>query len=106
MQSGSDIAYASALELAGRYHAKAVSPVEVTQALLARLDALQPRLNAFCVVDRDGALAAARAAEQRWLKGEALGPLDGVPATIKDLVMMRGFPTRRGSRLTNAVEDT
>src|ERR1700759_5216185 len=44
-------------------------------------------------------MAAARAAETRWQKGEPLGPIDGVPATIKDLVPMRGFPTLRGSRL-------
>ena len=52
------------------------------------------KINAFCVVDRDGALAAARDAEARWAKGEPQGPLDGVPVTIKDLVLMRGFPTR------------
>ncbi len=106
MASSLDIAYASALELFGRYRSKVLSPVEVCQALFARLDALQPRLNAFCVIDRDGALEAARASEQRWARGEPLGPLDGVPATIKDIVLMRGFPTRRGSRLVEAVPDT
>ncbi len=63
------------------------------------------RLNAFCVVDRDGALAAARASEVRWQRGEPLGPLDGVPVTIKDLVLMRGFPTLRGSRLIDPAQD-
>jgi aspartyl-tRNA(Asn)/glutamyl-tRNA(Gln) amidotransferase subunit A len=101
MTGASEIAFASALDLAGLYRAKALSPVEAVEALFARLDALQPRLNAFCVVDRDGALGAARAAERRWREGEPLGPLDGVPATIKDLVPMRGFPTRRGSRLVD-----
>jgi len=105
MTNASDIAFASALDLAELYRSKALSPVEATQALFARLDALQPRLNAFCVVDRDGALAAARASEGRWVAGRPLGPLDGVPVTIKDLVLMRGFPTRRGSRLTDPVPD-
>lgn len=106
MTSASDIAFASALELAELYRKKALSPVEATEALLARIDALQPKLNAFCIVDRDGALAAARASEQRWRKDEKLSPLDGVPVTIKDLVLMRGFPTRRGSRMIDPVPDT
>src|SRR3954454_6617560 len=99
MAGADDIAYTSALDLAAAYRNRKLSPVEVTTALLARLDALQPKLNAFCVVDRDGAMATARAAEARWRKGEPVGPLDGVPVTIKDLVPMRGFPTLRGSRL-------
>src|SRR5947209_19919426 len=102
MTSAADIAFTPAHELVELYRGKKLSPVEVTQALLARLDALQPKLNAFCVVDRDGALAAARASEGRWLSGQPQGPIDGVPVTIKDLVMMRGFPTRRGSRLIYA----
>src|SRR5712692_3239497 len=106
MTSASDIAFASALELAELYRSKKLSPVEAAQALFARLDALQPKLNAFCVVDRDGALAAAHASEARWRDGRPLGPLDGVPVTIKDLVMMRGHPTRRGSHLIDPVPDT
>ena len=105
MTSGIDIAFASALDLAELYRKKALSPVEASEALLARIEALQPKLNAFCIVDRDGALAAARAAEQRWQKGEPLSALDGVPVTIKDLVLMRGFPTRRGSRMIDPVPD-
>ncbi|MGH7094198.1 MAG: amidase family protein, partial [Stellaceae bacterium] len=94
-----EIAYLSAAALGEHYRDKTLSPVEVAKALLDRLDALEPKLNAFTIVDRDGALAVAAASEQRWRQGAALGPLDGVPATIKDLVLMRGFPTRRGSRL-------
>ena len=63
-------------------------------------------INAFCLVDRDGALAAARASERRWHDGKPLSPIDGVPATIKDLMLMRGHPTRRGSHLTEDVPDT
>jgi aspartyl-tRNA(Asn)/glutamyl-tRNA(Gln) amidotransferase subunit A len=105
MTSRSDIAFASAEALADLYRTKALSPVEAVQALFERLDALQPKLNAFCVVDRDGALAAAREAERRWRRGEPLSPIDGVPATIKDLVLMRGFPTLRGSKLTDPAQD-
>jgi aspartyl-tRNA(Asn)/glutamyl-tRNA(Gln) amidotransferase subunit A len=79
--------------------------VEVTLLLFDRLDALQPKINAFCVVDRDGALAAARESEGRWQRGEAVGRLDGVPVTIKDLMLMRGFPTLRGSRLVDPDQD-
>ena len=93
MTSGSDIAFASAEALAELYRRKALSPVEAAEILFARIEALQPKLNAFCIVDRDGALAAARASQQRWRQGKPLGPLDGVPVTIKDLVLMRGFPT-------------
>ena len=106
MTSASDIAFASALDLVELYRTQALSPVEAAEALLDRAEALQPKLNAFCVIDRDGALEAARAAERRWRDGEPLGPLDGVPVTIKDLVLMRGFPTRRGSRMIDPVPDT
>src|SRR4051794_34878138 len=97
MASDHEIAHASAIELLDLYRKRALSPVEVTRAVLDRLDALNPKLNAFSVVDHDGALAAARESELRWLRGDALGRLDGVPLTIKDLLLMRGFPTLRGS---------
>ncbi len=99
---GTDLVYAPATELLRRYRAKQLSPVEVAQAVLARIGALNPRLNAFCLVDDAGALASARASEARWMKGEPLGPLDGVPASIKDIVLARGWPTLRGSRTVDA----
>src|SRR6266851_4923680 len=105
MTSRSDIAFASAEALVDLYRTKALSPVDAAEALFARLDALQPRLNAFCVVDRDGALAAARGSERRWHQGEPVSPIDGVPVTIKDLVLMRGFPTLRGSKLVDPAQD-
>jgi aspartyl-tRNA(Asn)/glutamyl-tRNA(Gln) amidotransferase subunit A len=71
--AGDDIAYKSAQELTALYRAGTLSPVEVAEALFARLDDLQPKINAFCVVDRDGALAAARASEQRWRAGDDQG---------------------------------
>lgn len=75
-----------------------LSPVEVTRAALERIDRLDGDLNAFCLVDADSALADARASEQRWRDGRALGPVDGVPTAIKDLLLTRGWPTLRGSR--------
>ena len=104
MNAGQDIAYASAVSLLDLYRKKALSPVGATGLLLDRLD-MQPKINAFCIVDRDGALAAAQASEERWQRGEAVGPLDGVPVTIKDLMLMRGFPTLRGSRLVDPDQD-
>jgi aspartyl-tRNA(Asn)/glutamyl-tRNA(Gln) amidotransferase subunit A len=101
MSADRDIAYASAVLLLDLYRSRALSPVEVTRHLLDRIDALQPKINAFCIVDHDGALAAARESERRWHRGEAVGKLDGVPVTIKDLMLMRGFPTLRGSKLVD-----
>ncbi len=63
MADDDTIAYASAAALTELYRKRALSPVEATRLLFDRLDALQPKLNAFCIVDRDGALAAARASE-------------------------------------------
>ena len=105
MASDHDVVHVSAVSLLGLFRKKALSPVEVTRLLLDRLDALQPKINAFCVVERDGALSAARASEARWLRGEPVGRLDGVPVTIKDLMLMRGFPTLRGSRLVDPNQD-
>lgn len=100
-----NVAYASAVELLDLYRRKALSPVEVARLLFDRIDELQPKINGFCVVDREGAMASARASQERWRRGEPNGLLDGVPVTIKDLIVMRGFPTRRGSRLVDPVPD-
>jgi aspartyl-tRNA(Asn)/glutamyl-tRNA(Gln) amidotransferase subunit A len=105
MSADQDIAYASAISLLDRYRKRALSPVEVTRFLLDRLGVLQPKINAFCIVDLDGALATARESEWRWQRGEPAGRLDGVPVTIKDLMLMRGFPTLRGSRLVDPDQD-
>jgi aspartyl-tRNA(Asn)/glutamyl-tRNA(Gln) amidotransferase subunit A len=104
--AGDDIAFLSTAELTELYAAGKLSPVEAAEVLLARLDALQPKINAFCVVDRIGALEAARASEARWRAGQPLSPVDGVPATIKDLMLMRGHPTRRGSHLIEDMPDS
>jgi aspartyl-tRNA(Asn)/glutamyl-tRNA(Gln) amidotransferase subunit A len=96
-----DLAYLSATELLALYRAKRASPVEVTRACLARIAALNAQLNAFCVVDAEGALRAARESEARWTRGAHEGLLDGVPVSIKDLLLTSGWPTLRGSRTVN-----
>lgn len=89
----------TAVELVQGYRAKTISPVEATQEALAAIDALNGDVNAFVLVDHQGALAAARASEARWHAGEPLGPGDGVPTSIKDALWTRGWPTLRGSWL-------
>ncbi len=98
MNHASDLADCTASELLDLYRRGLASPVDAARAVLARIERLNARLNAYCLVDADAALADARAAEARWTAGTPCGPLDGVPASIKDLVLTRGWPTRRGSR--------
>jgi len=93
-----DPATFSAAELLRLYRGKALSPVEATAAVLARIERFDPAVNAFRLLDPEAALAAARAAEARWQRGTPQGLLDGVPTTIKDLILTRGWPTLRGSR--------
>ncbi|MFQ5783809.1 MAG: amidase [Alphaproteobacteria bacterium] len=96
--SDDDLAYTPAVDLVAAYRAGRLSPVEAVRAALDRIDAHDGRLNAFCLVDREGALAAARQSEARWAAGEPLGRLDGVPVGVKDLLLTKGWPTLRGSR--------
>ncbi|MBN9545871.1 MAG: amidase [Alphaproteobacteria bacterium] len=78
-----------------------VSPVEVAKSLLARIAALDSKVNAYCLIDEPTTLAQARASEERWTKKAALSPLDGVPVAVKDILLTRGWPTLRGSRFTD-----
>src|SRR5690606_33485481 len=94
-----EIAWLTATELVSAFKTRSLSPLEVTKAILARIERLDPLLKAFVLVDSEGALAAASKAEARWAGGRPLGLLDGVPVSIKDIVLTRGLPTRRGSRL-------
>jgi aspartyl-tRNA(Asn)/glutamyl-tRNA(Gln) amidotransferase subunit A len=93
----SDLTQRTATELLPAYADGSVSPVEVTRAVLDRIEALNPTLNAFCLVAAEEALADAAASEVRWQRGEPVGPVDGVPVSIKDLILTKGWPTRRGS---------
>jgi aspartyl-tRNA(Asn)/glutamyl-tRNA(Gln) amidotransferase subunit A len=87
----------TATELVNLYRTGQASPVEATRAVLARISEIDKTLNAFCRVDADGALASAKASEARWHKGAPMDILDGVPVSIKDLILARGWPTLRGS---------
>ncbi len=89
----------TALEAAAAVRAKQVSPVELVDHALSRIDAVDDRLGAFVTVTADAARDAARAAEAAVLAGDDLPPLHGVPTAIKDLNMVRGVPTQFGSRL-------
>jgi aspartyl-tRNA(Asn)/glutamyl-tRNA(Gln) amidotransferase subunit A len=94
-----DLAFASIAELAPRLAARELSPVEVTEASLARIEQLEPRLNAFITVMAESARAAARAAEAAIMAGDHLGPLHGIPVGIKDLYATQGVATTYGSPL-------
>lgn len=96
-----DIEFASISELTALYRKSRISPVEATGAVLSRIARLNPRLNAYSLVNGDEALRAARESEKRWREGEARGPLDGVPVSVKDTLMAKGFPFRRGSKATS-----
>lgn len=103
--SQSDLAECTASELLELYRSRRASPVEAALAVLARIERLNPRLKAFSFVAAEQALASARASEARWLRGAPDGPLDGVPVSIKDLILTRGMPTLRGSRTVDAAGD-
>ena len=92
----------TASQLLAMYRSAQVSPVDVTRAVLQRIDQVNGKLNAFCLVDAAQAMESAKASEQRWQahrqQGAAIGALDGIPVSIKDLILTRGWPTLRGSR--------
>src|SRR6266498_3340249 len=94
-----NLGWLSALDLTGLIRKKAVSPVDVVDAVLARIERLNPRLNAFCAVTAEEAREAALAAEVAVMTGEPLGLLHGVPFSVKDLVLTRRVLTTGGSRL-------
>ena len=93
----------SALELHGAYRTRQLSPVEVLEALFARIDKLEPSVHAFVTQTPELALSQARAAEREWLSSDANDrpPMLGIPVTIKDLVDVAGAPTTMGSLVTS-----
>ncbi|MBR0666080.1 amidase [Roseomonas hellenica] len=99
--SETDPALMPAETLLAHYARRALSPVEVLRAVTERVARYNPWVNAFAAMN-PRALQAAGESEQRWMAGRPIGPIDGVPATVKDLLHMAGFPTRRGSRTTEA----
>jgi aspartyl-tRNA(Asn)/glutamyl-tRNA(Gln) amidotransferase subunit A len=95
-----DPAFLPAAELVRRYRSGRLSPVEVAEACLARIARWNDAVHAFAFVDAEGARAAAAASEARWRRGSPCGLLDGVPVTVKDIVLVRGWTARRGSHAT------
>jgi aspartyl-tRNA(Asn)/glutamyl-tRNA(Gln) amidotransferase subunit A len=96
-----DPALLSAEDMLAAFSRRQLTPVDVLQAVTQRVARLNPGLNAFAVLN-PGALQAAGESASRWRSGRPIGSLDGVPCTVKDLVDLAGFPTRRGSRTTSA----
>ncbi|HJS73583.1 MAG TPA: amidase [Vicinamibacteria bacterium] len=95
-----DLVFRSAGELAGLVRTKEVSPVEITDAFLARIDQLNPKLNAFITVTADEARLRAHEAEREIASGSYRGPLHGIPYAPKDILATRGIRTTNGSRVT------
>ena len=93
----------SAGELLAAYRARALSPVEVTQAVLAHIARWEPHLCATYALDAEGALAMARASEARWVAGAPAGALDGVPAMLKENIATRGVAMPIGTAATELV---
>lgn len=89
----------SVTEAASRIRARQLSPEDFLEALLARIDAVEPRVEAWAHLDRDGARAAARAAGDDARRGILRGPLHGVPIGLKDIIHTAGLPTEANSRV-------
>ncbi|MFI6087340.1 amidase [Streptomyces sp. NPDC051218] len=88
----------TAVQLVDSYRKGEVSPVDATRAALRRAEEVQPAVNAFVRVDTEEALAQAESSAERWRRGEPRGLLDGVPVSVKDILLQRGGPTLRGSK--------
>ena len=101
----SDLTQCTVEQLLTLFRGGAVSPVQVTQEVLQRIQRINPLINAFCLVDEEAALASARISEKRWLahrrNAAPVGALEGIPVSIKDLILTKGWPTLRGSRTVN-----
>ncbi len=89
-------------DLVRHYRRRTLSPVEVVTDVLARIGQARA-FNAFVSVDADGALSGARDSEARWRCGAPIGRVDGVPATIKDNIWVRGMPTLKGSKTVDRI---
>lgn len=96
-----EIGWLSAHDLLAAFRARKLSPVEAVEDAAIRIERYEPVLNAFQTLDLDFARERAKESEARWIRGEPMGPLDGVPTTIKDTALTRGWPTLHGSLLTD-----
>ena len=100
-KTSTDLCALSAAELVELFRKHAVSPMEVANAVLKRIEQINSKLNAFNLVS-EKAVEEAKASEARWLRGEPKGLLDGVPVSIKDILLTKGWPTLRGSKTVDA----
>jgi len=91
--------YGTLAEITQEIRSRNISPVEIVELHLNRIEALQPKLNAFVHVDAEGARRQARAAESLVMRGEQLGPLHGVPLSVKSCIDVAGWPCPAGSLL-------
>ena len=93
-----DLNWKSAAGLVKGYARKKFSPVEAAQACIAQIERHDKPINAMCGFHAGEALVQAKASAKRWMKGKPLGPLDGVPVLVKDILLVKGWPTLRGSK--------
>src|SRR3981081_1798116 len=93
----------SAVDLIAGFRARQFSPSEVLQDVLAHIAVWEPHIKALYAFDPEGARATAKAATERWQRGEPIGSLDGVPATIKDNIATKGVPMPLGAATTKLV---
>ncbi len=100
-----DLAFLTGTELVELFRRRETSPVEAARAALARIENFNSRYNAFCLIDAERAMRDAAASQARWVKGEPLSDIDGVPTTIKDIILTKGWPTLRGSRTIDPAQD-
>ncbi|MEH6402496.1 MAG: amidase [Sneathiella sp.] len=96
-----DLAFLSADELLKGYETRDISPVDATRAALDQIEKYDPALNAFVFVDEEGAIKEAEASEKRWAAGAPVGLIDGIPTTVKDIMLQKGHPTLKGSLITD-----
>ncbi len=94
-----DICRMSALAIAEAIRTKKISPVEIMDVVLRRIEKLNPKVNAFCALGIESSRRQAAEAEKAVTRGDRLGPLHGVPVSIKDLIFTKDFPTTGGSRI-------
>lgn len=97
--TSAEVVYLAASELVERYKARTLSPVEVLDAHLARIERFDRKVNSFITVTADSARRAAKASEERYMRRAPLSPVDGVPYAAKDIFATRGIRTTHGSKL-------
>lgn len=101
-----DLADLDAVGMGAAFAQRELSPVEVIQAILARVEAWEPTLNALWGLEPEAARGAAKASEARWQRGAQLGPLDGVPVTLKEVIATKGVPVPMGTAATDLTPAT